>query len=171
MDVSTWGCEGGGCNGRGPPLSNSWAELKRCSLSIITNHIRLFMAVAHPSAPSSRIMSHQKAWIISDWLLHDTEHIVLQTPPQSSSLSAMEQLRSLTPQNCALKWNHQAFFSLYSDLLWKLWGTDLNRTCAASEGGVCLLAAAGLGTLFLAGFKAEDCRFYCRMNWYVLHRS
>lgn len=102
-----------GCNGGGPPFSNRWAELKRCSLSIITDHIRLFMAAAHPSAPSSRIMSHQKAWIISDWLPHDTEHIVLQTPPQSSSLSAIEQLRSFTPQNFALKWNHQPFSSVF----------------------------------------------------------
>lgn len=166
MDVSTSGCAGA-VMVEVPPFSNSWAELKRCSLSIITDHIRLFMAAAHPSAPSSRIMSHQKAWIISDWLLHDTEHTVLQTPPQSSSLSTTEQLRSLTPQNCALKWNHQAFFSLFSDLLWKLWGTGLVQHLRE----VCLLAAAGLGTLVLAGLKAEDCRFYSRMTWYVLHWS
>lgn len=124
----------GGCNGGGPPFSNSWAELKRCSLSIITDHIRLFMAAAHPSAPSSRIMPHQKAWIISDWLLHDTEHIVLQTPPQSSSLSAIEQLRRLTPQNCALKGNHPAFYGLFFWLALETLGNRFEQDLCSIRG-------------------------------------
>lgn len=139
----------GGCNGGGPALSNSWAEFKLSSLSIIVDHIRLFMAVAHTSAPSCRIMcpkslNHLRLAPATQHWAHcapNTPTVIL----SQHSRTYKEPHSSLLLHNCVLKWNPPflaCFFFFFSDLLWKLWGTELDRTTlAVFEWCVCATVA------------------------------
>lgn len=167
----TWMCqlgEGGVCNGGG---SAGGAEFKRSSLSVITDHIRLFMASAHPSAPCSGITRPiTRARIVSDRLLqHDSEHIVPRKHPHTHLISAQRN-RTTTEHNYALKWDHQCgFFFFFFPLIlsenfgeqsWTDWLTQ--HLCKRCVERTCSLAAASLAMFFLlAGLKAEDCGFFC----------
>ncbi len=60
-------------------------------LSIVADHVHLFMTTVYPSsdATSSRIM--HKAQIISDWFIeHNDEFTLLKWPPQSPDLNPIE---------------------------------------------------------------------------------
>lgn len=176
----------GGCNGGGPPFSNSWAEFKRSSLSIIVDHIRLFMAAAHPSAPSCRIMcpkslNHLRLAPATRHWAHcapNTPTVIL----SQHSRTYKEPYSSVLPHNCALKWNPPFLACIFRGFfLWfalKTLGNRVGQNDLRYLSDVCmqqLLLPASCSSSWNAfafsGLKVEDYRFFCGMHWYIFHWS
>ncbi len=65
-------------------------------LSIVADHVHLFMTTVYPSSDGYFLQDNapcHKAQIISDWFLeHDNEFSLLKCPPQSPDLNPIEHL-------------------------------------------------------------------------------
>lgn len=174
--------EGGGCNGGGPPLSNSWAQFKRSSLSIIVDHIRLFMAAAHPSAPSCRIMCPKSLNHLrlapATW---HWAHCAPNTPTvilSQHSRTYKEPHSSLLPHRLRFKMKSSVsrvyfFFLMCAENFGEQsWTEPLLRYLSDVCVQQLLLPAScssSWNAFAFSGLKVEDYRFFCGMHWYIFH--